>query len=164
MPLTPFHWSAVVFGLVFFEIFYIPALVVSSVIVDTEPFYYMFVNPQPDGMLHGIEHTYLAATLVGIAAAWLLTKMRSKIDKLMAQLKLGQAKISSKQIYFSSVFAAYSHVFLDSLMHAYLRPFWPITDYNPFLGVININWIYAGTGLFLLLNALLYTVRLLKKR
>ena len=80
----------------------------------------------------------------------------------MQSLKLGQ-KISEKGIYLSSLFAAYSHVFLDSFMHADLKPFWPITEYNPFLGLIPILDIYLLTGSGLLLVVVLFIKKIAGK-
>lgn len=155
MPLTPFHWSIVLFGLLFLSHFYIPALAISSVIMDFEPFYYIFISPNPEGTLHGFFHTYLGATIIAVLVGFILVKTRKHIDNIMEMLKTGQKNIPDKLIYFSSLFAAWSHIFLDSLMHTDMRPFWPIAT-NPLLGLIEPEKIYLITGLGFILAGLLY--------
>lgn len=164
MPLTPFHWSALFFGLVLFDFFYLPALVVSSVVMDIEPFYYLFLAPRPDFVLHGFFHTYLGVTLIGLLVGWVLVKLKKRIDKQFKRVHLDQPEISDKKVLFSSLFAAYSHVLLDSLMHADLQPFWPLTDWNPFLGLVSIGTVYELTGFFLLVVTGLFLFRIFKPK
>ena len=162
MPLTPFHWSSLLFGFLLFNTLYLPALAISSVLMDLEPFYYMFISPNPDGILHGFFHTYLGATIIALVVAFVLVKFRKETDNMMAIFRLEQ-KISDKGIYLSSIFAAYSHIFLDSLMHSDLKPFWPFSDSNPFLGLVHISDIYLMTGIGLTLAFGFYLLRLLKR-
>lgn len=84
MPLTPFHWGTLVFGFAFFGWFYIPALAVSSVVMDIEPFYFLFVSPSADGSLHGFFHTILGASLLAALVAFVLVKSRSRVDRVLA--------------------------------------------------------------------------------
>lgn len=163
MPLTPFHWNVVLFGFLALSTFYIPALAISSVIMDLEPFYYLFISPSPDGSVHGFFHTYFGVTIIGLAVGFVLIKVRKKVDWLMSLFKIKQESISTAGIYLSSILAAWSHVFLDSFMHADLKPFWPLTDYNPFLGLVSPSFIYLLTGLGLVLAFLLYILTIFKK-
>ena len=94
MPLTPFHWSALLFGFLLFNTLYLPALAISSVLMDLEPYYYMFISPNPDGMLHGFFHTYLGATIIALVVAFVLVKFRKEISNIMAIFRLEQ-KIST---------------------------------------------------------------------
>ncbi len=110
MPLTPFHWSILIFGLLFVNSLYIPALIISSSIMDIEPFYYIFLSPGT-GSIHGFFHTYVGATIIGIVVAFILIKFRKSIDSLMSLFKLDQSKISERFIYISSLLAAYSLFF-----------------------------------------------------
>ena len=164
MPLTPFHWSILVFGFLLMDLFYIPVLAVSSVLMDIEPFYHMFISPAADGTLHGFFHTYLGATVLALVVGFMFVAQRKPIDKIMARFKLNQTKISVKSIYSSSLLAAYSHIFLDSLMHSDLVPFWPFTHLNPFLGLIPAGSIYLITGVGLLLSGMVYLLILLENR
>ena len=161
MPLTPFHWSVVLVGLVFFDVFYIPALAISSVIMDVEPAYYLFISPSIDGTLHGFFHTYFGASLIALAVGFVLVRFRSKMDLIMRFFRIEQ-NISSVKIYLSSFLAAYSHIFLDSFMHADMKPFWPFVG-NPFLGLVDVSMIYLISGLAFIPIIVLYIWRLLTK-
>ncbi len=166
MPLTPFHWSVVLFGFILFDVLYLPALIISSVLMDLEPFYYMFIAPRSDGVLHGFFHTYIGVTLIAIVVALLLIKYRKHVDSFMNVFKVKQPqnKISNKLILVSSLLAAWSHVLLDSFMHADLQPFWPVTTANPFLHLVNVSNIYLFTGIGLLATFALLVVRLIKTK
>ena len=161
MPLTPFHLSIAMLGLAFISIFYIPALVISGIIMDIEPLYMLGLSK--DGSLHGFAHTYVGATLIALVVAIALIKTRNMVDSTMETLKLGQQKIPEKSIYLSSFIGAYSHILLDSFMHYDMKPFWPFASHNPFLGIVETSRIYEITGLFLVLNIFLYMIRLIKK-
>ncbi len=163
MPLTPFHWSVIIFGFIAFEVFYLPALAISSVAMDLEPFYYMFISPNAEGTLHGFWHTYLGVTLLALVVAFVLIMFRKRFDAVAQIFKVEQPKISNGKVVFSSLFAAWSHVFLDSFMHWDLQPFWPISTANPFLGLISIFLINTGTSVILLLVFVMWLVRLAKK-
>lgn len=131
--------------------------------MDIEPFYYMFISPGT-GALHGFFHTYVGATIIGVVVAFVLIKLRKPTDSLMSRFKLDQTKITEKFIYISSIFAAYSHIFLDSFMHGDMKPFWPFTAVNPLLGLISVNSIYLITGCGLVSVVLVYLLRLSKIR
>ncbi|MBI5051265.1 DUF4184 family protein [Candidatus Micrarchaeota archaeon] len=161
MPLTPFHWSILIFGFLAFSYFYIPALAISSVVMDLEPFYYMFISPS--GNLHGFFHTYMGATIIALVVGFILIKFRKRIDVVAENLKIRQKNISEKWVYFSSFFGAYSHIFIDSFMHSDLKPFWPVTNYNPLLGLVGTFEIYLITGIGLCALAVLYLLQILKK-
>ncbi len=164
MPLTPFHWSALVFGLAFFGWFYIPALAVSSVVMDVEPFYFLFISPNLDGSLHGFFHTMVGASLLAALVAFVLIKFRKPIDKTAALAKIGQEKLSNRQIYFSSFAAAYSHILLDSFMHKDVKLFWPLSNSNLLLEFLSISEIYWVATIGLLLALMLFLWRLAKEK
>ena len=153
MPLTPFHWSVLIVGFLAFETFYLPALAVSSVVMDLEPLYNMVYGQET---LHGFFHTYIGATLIAILVSGFLLKFRKKIDRISSVLKISQEKISGKKIFFSSLIGSWSHIFLDSLMHADMKPFWPFSGLNPFLGVADLFIIYSLTGIAVLAVIFLY--------
>jgi membrane-bound metal-dependent hydrolase YbcI (DUF457 family) len=130
--------------------------------MDIEPLYNI-LSTFGMGVHHGIFHTYFFATIIGLAIAFILIKLRYHIDTFMSRLKLDQSKISVKWVYISSLFAAYSHIFIDSFIHSDMAPFWPFSEVNPFLGLLSDGSIYLITGAGLLLFGILYLIRLLKK-
>jgi membrane-bound metal-dependent hydrolase YbcI (DUF457 family) len=51
----------------------------------------------------------------------------------------------------TSLFATWSHVVLDGIMHQDTRPLWPLTDRNPLLLLIEIGELHSAClalGLF----------------
>lgn len=167
MPLTPFHWSVLVFGVVFFNSLYLPALAISSVIIDIEPLfnilYYVLISQTGSIVFHSFFHTYLGATIVGAFVGFCLIRTRKKYNWSKLLFGIDQEFINDTKIYATSLLAAWSHVFLDSFMYADLKPFWPITDYNPFLGTIPGLGIYVITSLALFLAITIYFFHLLKR-
>lgn len=138
MPFTPFHmgpgllvkallqgsFSLMVFGW-------------TQIVMDIQP---LLVLVTGAGHLHGFSHSYIGATLIAAASA--LT------GKYLAEFGLrlmGQARylpISWPVATMSAAIGAYSHVVLDSLIHADLEPFAPFATVNPFLGFVSVTAIY----------------------
>lgn len=164
MPLTPFHWSILFIGFLFFNTFSIPALLLSSIVMDIEPFYYLFISPNPSGELHGFFHTYIGATIIAFVIALVLIKWQRKVDYLFRLLRIDQKKFSNKEIYISSFIGAYSHILFDSFMHADVKPFWPITTTNPFLGIISVGDIYFITTMGLVFTTSAYIIHLIRTK
>ena len=121
MPVTPFHFGpgflikSIVPNKFSFKVF-----VLANVLIDFEPLYYILTNQYP---LHRFFHTCIGATVVAFAAMLLGGFVWRKISKtaLMTGALIG----------------TYSHVFLDSIMHPDLKPFYPFTDANHLLNVLN---------------------------
>lgn len=152
MPFTPFHmgpgllvkallqgsFSLMVFGW-------------TQIIMDIQPLVVLLTG---EGHLHGFSHTYIGATLIGIGSA--LT------GKYAAEFVLrfsGQSRYLpiSWPIAISSAFiGSFSHVLLDSVMHADVEPFFPFMLNNPFLGFLSIEALHKlclysgllGVGLY----------------
>ncbi|MBI4015836.1 MAG: metal-dependent hydrolase [Candidatus Aenigmarchaeota archaeon] len=162
MPITPFHWSVLALGFLVFNSLYLPALAISSVIMDIEPAYYMFISPRADGLLHGFFHTYIGVTIIGLLVGFVLVRFRKNVDRIMGFLKIPQQSISNRLVYVSSLLAAFSHVFLDSFMHSDMKPFYPLQQ-NPFLGLVSTFDIYLLTGIVLLSVPVLYLIKVVRK-
>ncbi|MDX8376451.1 MAG: metal-dependent hydrolase [Mariprofundales bacterium] len=138
MPITPLHmgpgicikallqgsFSLMVFGW-------------SQIVMDMQP---LIVLVTGQGHLHGFSHTYIGALLLAIIAA-LSGKYLSEIGlKTLGILeKDGQAINISWLVVFGSAFiGTITHVFLDSIMHTDIEPFYPFTNSNNLLGIIGI--------------------------
>ncbi|NWG08895.1 MAG: metal-dependent hydrolase [Nitrososphaerales archaeon] len=158
MPFTPFHWGpALLIGMLFFSIFDLPALFVSSVIPDIEGIYVLMSGaPLP---LHGFFHSYLGVSILGVLTAIIVFYLYRWLSKIM-KLFLLEQKSSFKRILYTSLFGVYSHVFLDSFLYGEMRPFYPL-DGNPFLGLASTSQIYWFCIVSFLLGLILYAYRLL---
>ena len=154
MPITPLHWSILILGLILFNYLYIPALFISCVLMDIEPFYYLFIAQSFP--LHRFFHTFLGASFLALIIGFVLIKIRKTLDKKLSFFQLNQAKLSNKSIYLSAFIGAYSHIILDSFMHRDIKPFWPFTSSNPLLNIISTASIYRVTEIGLLITALSY--------
>jgi len=157
MPFTPFHWGPSSWiGILLFKIFDFPTLLVTSVIVDIEPFC-VFVFNAP-WKLHGFLHSFLGGSIVAILTAIILYLLRKPIKKIMSVFKLAQDS-SFKKILWTSFFGVYSHLLLDSFLCIEMNPFYPFEG-NPFLGLFTSQQVYLFCGLSFLVGISFYLIRL----
>ena len=137
MPFTPFHFGPALFiGLLFLSFIDFPTFLISSVIVDIEPFLVLVLNL--DFPLHGFFHSILGGTLVVIPLALLMLKIRDKLTKILSFFRIEQ-KISFPRILVASLSGIYIHILLDSSMYTEILPLYPL-NYNPLL----TTGIFAG--------------------
>lgn len=154
MPFTPFHlgpaaaikaaaprcFSFLVFGF-------------SQVLIDLEPAYYML---QGEAVLHRFFHTYVGATLIGVAAlvigkpvcTWALRLLHALAGSGAAGAAAGprdpsESRIGPGAAALGAFVGAYSHVLLDSVMHADIRPLAPFSQANPLLRVISLDALHT---------------------
>ncbi len=147
MPFTPFHmgpgllvkallqgsFSLMVFGW-------------AQIIMDIQPLVVMLTG---EGHLHGFTHTYIGATLIGLGSA-----LTGKYAAEFGLHLIGEARhlpISWPVTFISAFIGSYSHVLLDSVMHADVEPFSPLMLNNPFVGFVSIEMLHdfcLYSGLF----------------
>jgi len=157
MPFTPFHWGpALLIGMLLFPIFDLPALFVSSVILDLEGL--SVITFHLSLPLHGFFHSYLGASILGFLAATIVYYLYRWLSKITRLFKLEQ-KSSFKRILYTSLFGVYFHVFLDSFLYWEMNPFYPMYG-NPFLGLISAYEIYWFSMISFPLGLALYAYRL----
>jgi hypothetical protein len=155
MPFTPFHMGpGCVVKAVLGRYFSLTVFGFAQVVIDLEPLVRML---RRDTTLHGISHTYLGAT--GVALVSLVVGRRvcqRLLDSwtpdpgagLLTWLR-GPRTISWPAALSGAVIGAYSHVLLDSIMHADMHPFWPFAEGNGLLGILsieNLHLVCAAAG------------------
>jgi len=91
-----------------------------------------------EGHLHGFSHTYAGATLLAVFSALTGKYLAAVGCYVLGPNRQWLVKISWRVTFLSAFIGAYSHVLLDSLMHADLEPFYPFTTSNRFLGLISV--------------------------
>lgn len=161
MPFTPFHLGpALVIGLLLFSLFDLPTLLVSSVIVDIEPFLVLLFKL--DYPTHGFFHSHLGGTIMAVAVALTMFAVRKGIQRIMSTFKL-QQNSSFTKISFTSLFGVYSHIFLDSPLYQEIKPFYPL-DFNPMYRTISASSIYLLCILSFLAGFILYVYRIRRNR
>ena len=145
MPFTPFH-----FGPGFFiksllaKRFSFRVFVLANIITDLEPLYFIVTNQHP---VHRVFHTYLGATAIAILCLavgrpvchW-LTNIWNTMFK---NLKVDNGKITAPALIAAAFTGTYSHVFLDSMMHGDLLPFYPWTRSNGLLKIVSYEQLHV---------------------
>lgn len=156
MPITPFHLGpALFFGLIFFRYVNFPAFLVSSVIVDIEPF--LVIVFWLDYPLHGFFHSYLGGSIAALAVFFVMMKLNRSAQKRMDFFKLKQ-ETSSRGIFIASFFGAYLHIFFDSFLYTDIRPFFPV-DVNPLYGMVSYGDVILFCAVSFFGGILLYGLR-----
>ena len=123
----------------------------AQVIMDIQPLVVLLTG---DGHLHGFSHTYVGATLIGIGSA-----LTGKYAAEFGLRFIGQARylpISWPVAITSAFIGSFSHVLLDSVMHADVEPFSPFMLNNPVLGFLSVELLHKlclysgllGVGLY----------------
>ena len=157
MPFTPFHWGPALFlGLLFFQYFDLPSLLISSVAPDVEGLYIVVFRPFM--LHHGLIHTYVVASAIGVIVAVIMYSLKGLMGKMMKKIGLYQTFSFTKTLY-SSILGAYSHIFLDSFLYPEMNPFYPLLG-NPFVGVaseyVRYMIVYGLCGVCFLIGLILY--------
>jgi membrane-bound metal-dependent hydrolase YbcI (DUF457 family) len=152
IPFTPFHFGPAVFAKACFpNRYWITPFVLANVLIDCEVLYCLRFSLRP---IHRFCHTYIGGTLVGAFAGFVAYAGIKTILMLFPSTWFTNCRnVSSKQLVtdaaLSSIVGGISHVFLDSLMHRDMQPFWPIVDGNAFAGIVDVGILHvflAATG------------------
>ena len=149
MPLTPFHIVAgASIKSVFPKNFSWSVFTLTNIIIDTEVLYYLFTTGE---FSHKFFHTILGASLIAILCASLgkpICELGLRIwnnnlqnEKSMERLKWlnTDVKINIFPSLIGAFTGAYTHLILDSVMHADIVPLAPFTNLNNLLGIISIE-------------------------
>jgi hypothetical protein len=153
MPFTPFHLgpgmalkacggkhlSLIVFGF-------------TQVLMDVEPLIHLW---RDDTILHGLSHTYLGATVIGLVSIllgrplglWAVTLWNRRLSPAQYAWLALPSTISWSAACSGALLGSYSHLLLDSVRHADMRPWAPFASTNGLLYAMS----YAQLQLFCLL-------------
>ena len=132
MPLTPFHLGpGVLLKALAPQRVSLGAFVAANVLIDAEVIANAGLGRQ---RLHAELHTLGGALLAGVAAGalvWWLGRVARRHVSLRAALVGG-------------ALGAVGQTVLDSVMHADIRPLWPLTEANPLLGIVGLDALHWG--------------------
>lgn len=136
MPFTPLHMGPGIAVKALLQVsFSLMVFGWAQIVMDLQP---LFVLITGDGNLHGFSHTYIGATLLAIFSA-LSGRYLSEIGlHLMGLNRDRKVMIGWPVAFLSAIIGTFSHVLLDSIMHADVEPFFPITSDNALLGFISV--------------------------
>jgi membrane-bound metal-dependent hydrolase YbcI (DUF457 family) len=139
MPFTPFHFGAgaLVHAAAPRYVSFL-AFCGANVLVDVEPLYFMLTHQHP---IHRFFHTYVGATVAGLLVIALFVLVRRCALPLLRFFSL--ERLTLRAVALGAFTGTYSHVVLDSLMHADMEPFAPFSDANPLLGAVFLNTLHG---------------------
>lgn len=153
MPFTPFHFGpAACLALPLRSRIDMVAFLLINVAIDLEPLAVIQLNLNYP--LHGYAHTLLGSTLIGLLCGWVTYSKRAHITKVMDALRLDY-RPAIVQALLSGVLGGWLHVFLDSMIYADIKPFYPLTA-NPFLGLVTFSEMYLVCGILFIPAIILY--------
>jgi membrane-bound metal-dependent hydrolase YbcI (DUF457 family) len=137
MPFTPFHLGpgAVAHAVAPRHVSFL-AFCAGNVLIDVEPLYYMVTGQDP---LHRFMHTYIGATLA-VAATVALFVGALRLSKLVRLPDVfGWQSLKWPPVLVGSAAGCYSHIVLDSIMHADIQPWAPFSQANGLYLLVSID-------------------------
>lgn len=119
----------------------------AQVLMDIQP---LVAIATGKGNVHGFSHTYIGASLIAIFAAWsgrwiyhwCMGFMEKDFTAYQKQLFDIPVRLTTGICLLSAFIGTFSHVLLDSVMHADLEPFYPVSTDNRLLLIISIGALY----------------------
>ena len=145
MPFTPWHMGPGILFKAFLQgSFSLMVFGWSQIVTDIQPLWVLVAG---HGHLHGFTHTYIGATVLAVFSA-----LSGKYLAALGLRMLGLSQflpVSWHVAFVSAGIGTYSHVVLDSVMHADLEPFWPFTSSNGLLGLLSVealHWFCLACG------------------
>lgn len=155
MPITPFHFGpGVLLTAASPRRFSWTMFVLANVIMDLEPISWFLLTGHP---AHMYFHTYVGAALLGLVVGlwgrslceWTLRGWNARLSLARARWLEVAPTISPMVAIASALVGTLSHVFLDSIMHADIRPWWPFSEANGLRGAIStpaLEWLCVASG------------------
>ena len=112
----------------------------TQIVMDIQPLIVMITG---EGHLHGFTHTYVGAVLIAMFSA-LTGKYLSEFGLKILRISKSENPISIVWwvVFLSAFVGSFSHVFLDSIMHTDVEPYFPVTLDNQFLGLISVPMLH----------------------
>ena len=156
MPVTPLHFGPAIAGKAFApKHFSVLAFGLTQVIIDAEAGFYLMQGSWP---VHRFLHSYLGATVVAVVTVLVGRPLLGLVIRSWNRLLAGRFRggpqlrpdVPLAAVVSGAVLGSYSHVFLDSIVHADMTPFAPWHGGNPLLHIMSsttVMLLCAGMGL-----------------
>lgn len=137
MPFTPFHFGVgIAAKAALSRRFSLSLFIALQVVTDLESLYNLVHHRYP---VHRFLHTFAGATLLALLCSALV---------LGVLLRWGRRTRPAPRLFASllatALFATWSHVVLDGVMHEDAQPLWPLTDFNPLLAVVGMGTLHGA--------------------
>lgn len=157
LPFTPFHFGPGVLAKSLTpRWFSFRAFVLSQIVIDCETAWNIYRGYE---RLHAFFHSYLGVSVAMALTGALLVVYNWFVFQFPRSWLIRELEDWGQPFRFRSsliavLFGGWSHVFLDSVMHADTRPLAPFTDDNAMLDLISLKalhmaclWSFTGAGL-----------------
>jgi len=109
-----------------------------------------------EGKLHGFTHTYVGSTLIAIISAVTGKYLSQWALIILSNDTQRGINIRWWVAFLSAFIGSYSHVVLDSIMHADIEPLSPFSQSNELLGLISVGALHEFCVYSGLVGAVLY--------
>jgi len=161
MPITPFHFGpgALIHAIAPKHISFL-AFCSANVLIDVEPLYYMLTAQPP---LHRFFHTYIGATIIALIAACSFLGALRIAPKLRLPDLLGWQSLKTLPIWLGAATGSYSHIVLDSVMHADIVPLAPFSEVNALYRIVTLGELHLFCLVSALAAGILMAIRYLMK-
>jgi membrane-bound metal-dependent hydrolase YbcI (DUF457 family) len=142
VPITPFHFGP---GVLFHaaaprRVSFI-AFVAANCITDVESIYNVLKGNLP---VHRFLHTFVGAAVSAAMAIVLFLFMRRLARSRPLPDWFEWQQLTLPPVIAGALLGSYSHVVLDGIMHADMRPLAPWSDANPFLHAVSLSALHWG--------------------
>ena len=141
MPVTPFHFGpgGAIHALAPRHISFL-AFCTANVLIDLEPLYYMQFD---QGSLHRFFHTYIGASLIAAATILIFILALKLATRMRLPNPFQWQALKPVPVVGGAVTGSYSHIVLDSVMHADIRPWSPFSEANGLYRIISLDQLHA---------------------
>jgi hypothetical protein len=142
MPITPFHFGpgALVAIAAPRRVSFL-AFCAANVLIDCESLYNMTTG-QP--RIHTFLHTYVGASLAAGATVLLFLLARGLLRNLPDYPIFAWRKLAVAAVALGAVLGAWSHVVLDSIMHADITPLAPFSTRNVLYQLVSLQALHLA--------------------
>lgn len=136
MPITPFHFGlgATLHGAAPKTVSFL-AFCAANVLIDVESLYNLAQQRYP---VHAFFHTYVGASIVVALIPLLFIALRRWTSRIWLPDLFSWRDLTVRQVAIGGALGAYSHVVLDSVMHADIRPLAPFSEANALHGLLSL--------------------------
>lgn len=158
MPFTPFHLGpGAAFKAIGGRQFSFMAFAGSQVLMDIEPLIGILADKP---ILHGPTHTLPGALAIGTLAGIMGKPIGAAV---LRRLRIAHPPFTWVASFAGAGVGTCSHVLLDAVMHADMRPWWPLAGGNRLLGQLSLDQLHLACVLAGLFGAIIMAIRLRAK-
>lgn len=166
MPFTPFHFGpGALAKSVAPRWFSLRAFLLTQVIIDCETAWNIYRGHE---RLHTFFHSYFGVSLAMLLTGLLLFVYNVFVHlfpnmRLIRELENWGELFQFRSSVVAILFGGWSHVVLDSLMHADMYPFAPFSDANKMLELVSLEVLHLACLLSFVAAALVWGIRAIPK-